>query len=225
MTNPTIQKSHSKIIALLLLLVGIIAAAVIYFGIIKPELQTIDAKDLKIDGVVISPAKEVANFRLTDNNGQPFTKENLQGHWTMMFFGFSNCGLVCPTTLASLNKMYQILQRELPDKNLPQIVMVSVDPERDTVAKMNTYVKTFNPNFIGTRGEMTETIALEKQFHIVAIKKQEGNDKNNYYYDHSAEILLLNPTGKLQAYLSYPHVPEEMVKDYKLILKNLSVNS
>lgn len=222
MSNITTQKNHTKIISLLLLFVGAIVSLVIYFGIVKPQ-QTTDPKNLKIDGVVISPAKEVLNFRLTDNNGQPFTKENLKGHWTMMFFGFSNCGLVCPTTLSALNKMYQIMQRELPDKNLPQIVMVSVDPERDTVQKMNTYVKTFNPHFIGARGEMSETVSLEKQFHIVAIKKQEGSDKNNYYYDHSAEVLLLNPKAELQAYLSYPHVPEEMVKDYKLILKNISI--
>jgi protein SCO1/2 len=210
-------KNHKKLLFSLIFIFLVIPAVVIYFGVINHQNKT-NAKDIKIDGLVIAPAKDVIDFHLTDSSGKAFSKENLKGHWTMMFFGFTNCGLVCPTTMSALNKMYQTLQTVLPEDKLPQVVMVSVDPERDTVTKMKNYVSAFNSHFMGIRGDMTETTALERQFHIVAVKTQTGKGKNQYYYDHSAEILVFNPEGKLQAYMSYPHKPEEMVKDYQSIL-------
>ena len=121
--------------------------------------------------------------------------------------------------MAALNQMYQALQRELPDNKLPQVVLVSVDPERDTVEKMNEYVTAYNSHFIGVRAEIAETIALEKQLHIAVAKMQaDGQGKNHYMINHSAEIMLFNPDAKLQAYLSYPHQAAQMIKDYKLIL-------
>jgi protein SCO1 len=216
MTSITPQKSHAKLFALLIFIFLVIPAAAIY-GVIKhnsPHAQTI-----KIDGAYLIPPKEINDFQLTDNTGKTFTKENLKGHWTMMFFGFTNCGMVCPTTLVSLNKMYLTLKKELPDKQLPQVVFVSVDPEQDTVEKINSYVTTFNSHFMGLRGEFSDLVPLEKQLHIVAVKmKGDSEEKDDYYYDHSAEILLINPNAEVQAYLSYPHKPEQLVKDYKLVI-------
>jgi protein SCO1/2 len=137
----------------------------------------------------------------------------------MMFFGFTNCGMVCPTTMASLNSMYRTLQQQIPDKQLPSVVMVSVDPERDTQERMNDYVTTFNKNFIGARAELPEITQLEKELHLVAVKMQAGTGKNQYTINHSAEIMVFNPEGKLQAFMSYPHDAEQMVVDYKNMLR------
>lgn len=215
------QKNHRKTIVTVIMTMAIFVSIIIYFGLIKPA-QHPHLKDVKIDGIVLIPTKDISDFQLTDSQGKIFTKDSLKNHWTMMFFGFSNCGMVCPSTMAALNKMYLTLQKQLPDNQLPNIVMVSVDPERDTVTKMNNYVTMFNSHFLGARGEAAETVRLEKEFHIVAVRIQQGNDKNNYYFDHSAEILLINPDAKIQAYLSYPHTPEQMVKDYKSVLSAAS---
>lgn len=212
-------KSHGKTIFIILAVIGTILASVVYFGIIRPQ-QVSTYKNVKINGVYLTTPKEIKNFHLTDNHDKPFTNQNLQGHWTMMFFGFTNCAMVCPITMAALNDMYIKLQKDLPTNQLPQIVMVSVDPDRDTVERMNDYVTSFNDHFIGTRTEIEPTVELEKQLNIAAAKIQaDGKGKNNYSINHSAEILLFNPEGKLQAYMSYPHEPEQMAQDYKLILK------
>lgn len=212
------SSSHSKMLFIFSVVI-IVAAIVIYFGLIPQQKPIQSAANIKIDGVFLPQAKEIIDFQLTDNHGKPFTKENLKGHWTMLFFGFTNCGMVCPTTMAALNKMYLTLEKELPENQLPHVVMISVDPERDSVKRMNEYVTAFNSHFIGARGDMAVTEALEKQLSIAAVKMQaEGTGKNHYSINHSAEILLFNPDAKLQAYLAYPHLPEQMVKDYKLIV-------
>jgi protein SCO1/2 len=137
----------------------------------------------------------------------------------MMFFGFTNCGMVCPTTMAALNDMYKNLEQELPQDHLPAVVMVSVDPDRDTVARMNEYVTAFNSHFVGARAEMPQIETLQKELHLVAVKMQaDGDAKNQYTINHSAEIMLFNPEGKLQAFMSYPHKADQMAKDYKAVL-------
>ena len=211
----TQARSHSKLIVIILLSVVLLTAFVAYFGIVKKLPQH---EEVKIDGLVLAKPKPMVDFQLTDNTGKPFNKDSLKGHWTMMFFGFTNCGMVCPTTMASLNSMYKTLQKEIPDSRLPSVVMVSVDPERDTVEKMNEYVTAFNPNFIGARAELPEITALEKELHLVAVKMQAGDGKNQYTINHSAEIMVFNPAGELQAFMSYPHEPVKMVQDFKKIL-------
>lgn len=215
--------SNSKLIITILLVMSMFVFGVFYFGMIKPYQHTKNIKELKIDGVLLPQAQVINDFHLTDNQGKPFAKDNLKGHWTMMFFGFTNCGMVCPTTMAALNQMYKTLQTQLPDSRLPQVVMVSVDPDRDSVERMNEYVLTFNPHFIGLRAEIEETVALEKQLHIAAAKiEADGEGKNHYTINHTADILLFNPNGQLQAFLSFPHKADQMVKDYKLIISNLT---
>lgn len=221
MTDSSKTKKHGKVAAIILLDVIIITALIFYFGIIRPNQQWKESHKIKIDGTYLSTATAIKNFNLTDNHNKSFTKNNLKNHWTLLFFGFTNCGMVCPTTMDALNKMYQLLQKDLSPEKMPQVVFVSVDPDRDTVERINDYIISFNPNFIGARSEIAGTIALEKQLHIVAAKLQvDGQGKDQYTINHSAEILLLNPDAKIQAYFSYPHEPQQMAKDYKNILEN-----
>jgi protein SCO1/2 len=216
MTTVEPKKKRSRIVGIIIFDIIIITAIIIYFGIVRPH----QLSNLKINGIYLPKATEVSDFTLTDNHGNPFTNDTLKGHWTMMFFGFTNCAMVCPTTMDALNKMYQSLQKELPENQLPLITLVSVDPERDTVEKMNDYVSSFNPHFVGARAEIPQTIALEKQFHIAAAKMEaDGQGAGHYSINHSAEIILINPEGQVQAYFSYPHQPEKMAADYKLIFK------
>lgn len=196
------NKSH-KIAVFILFDVFIIGLLVIYFGIIRSH------NHVKINGTYIMSPADIAEFHFIDNHGMPFSKKNLQGHWSMIFFGFTHCAMVCPTTMAELNKMYKRLQQELPENQLPQIVFISVDPDRDTVSELNKFVNLFNPHSIGVRADMAATIALEKQLHV-AVSTNPIN--------HSMEILLLNPSARVQAYFTYPHYSEQLAVDYQLIL-------
>jgi protein SCO1 len=223
MVNTTHQKSHAKLITIIIVIFSLFTAAVIYFGLVLPQQKLHDRKNVKIDGVLLPQSQGIAEFNFTDHTGKPFTKESLKGHWTMVFFGFTNCGNVCPTTLSELNTMYKTLQTQLPDKNLPQVVLISVDPDRDTISRLRDYISSFNPHFIAARADIAKTIALEKQLHIAAAKMEvNSKGKNQYTINHTAEILLFNPNAEVQAYLAYPHKADQMVKDYKLILRTTS---
>lgn len=210
-----IRKKNRYFLLITLVFVATFISAMIYFGVLHRS-----SKNIKIDGVFLQQATSVSPFNLTDQNGDAFTQSNLKGRWTFLFFGFTNCGYVCPTTLTELNKMYKTLEKELPNKQLPQIVLVTVDPERDTISRMKDYVNAFNPNFVGVRADLSVTEQLERELHIVAVKMQSKDQSSDHYsINHSAEILLFNPEGKIQAYLSYPHQADQMAADYKLILR------
>ena len=210
---------HKKLLSIILVVFGILAIFILYFGVHK-NINPIIKKEIKINGFYLPKAVEIKKFSLIDNHGKLFNNNNLKNHWSFLFFGFTNCGFVCPTTLTELNKLYNSLKKQLPQNLIPQIVFISVDPERDTVKRLNSYVTAFNKQFIGLRGDELKIEQLENEMHIVAIKNQaEGSKKNNYTIDHTAEILVINPKGQLQAYLSYPHKAEQMAKDYQLIIK------
>lgn len=210
------QKTHIKTIAIVVTLTVMFAFLVMYFGMLRPALKS---KEIKINGTYLTTPVAIQPFSLTDNQNHLFNQDNLKGHWSMVFFGFTNCGMICPTTMAALNQMYKKLQQQLPDNQLPQVVFISVDPDRDSVARLNDYVNAFNPHFIGARTNINDTVKLEEQFHIVAQKVQVDNlGKDHYTINHSAEILLVNPEGKLQAYFSFPHEADVLAKEYKSIL-------
>lgn len=178
-----------------------------------------NAVNLQINGVYLSTPTAINDFHLTDHLGNTFTKANLQGQWTLLFFGFTNCGMVCPTTMAALNGMYKTLQAQLPPNELPKIVFVSIDPERDTVKRLNEFINAYNPSFIGARASIEDTETLMKQFHIVSAKMQaDGPGKARYTLDHTAEIFVVNPEAKLQASLAFPAHADQLVNDYKSIL-------
>src|SRR6185312_15826291 len=109
---------------------------------------------IKISGTYIKTPIETGEFHFIDNHGLPFSKKNLKGHWSMIFFGFTHCEVVCPTMMAELNKMYKKLQHDLPENLLPLIVFISVDPERDTIKQLNKFVNSFNPHFMGVNADI-----------------------------------------------------------------------
>ncbi len=197
----------------------VIISLVLYFFLIWPKQKYYYAHHINIKGIYLLHPLAIQEFELLDTQNKRFTKKNLQGHWSMLFFGFTHCGLVCPTTLNTLNKMYVILKRQLPENKLPHVVFITVDPERDTMAALKNYVTAFNTHFLGAKTTADDTATIENQFHIASTKtrvhSQNGND---YTIAHSAEILLVNPDAKIQAYFSYPQQPEQMVADYYAIL-------
>lgn len=204
-------KKNRKLMAIILFDVLIISLLIIYFGLLRPHL------DIKINGTYIKTPIDITEFNFIDNHGMPFSKKNLEGHWSMVFFGFTNCEMVCPTTMTELNKMYKSLQQDLPKNQWPHVVFISVDPDRDTVEKLNRFMNSFNSHFIGLRADMAKTRALEKQLHITVAK--------NNPISHSMDILLLNPAAQVQAYFPYPHQAGKIAADYKLILDTIKTDS
>ena len=171
-------------------------------------LSTLDSNKDDIDravkeGLVLWPnPPSVANFRLNDHHGNPFTHDNLSGKWTMLFFGFTNCPDICPSTLNSLERAYQTILPELEETPI-QMVFVSVDPERDTTEVLSRYVEHFSEHLIGVTGAFDQLSALTKSMGALFLIEPLGNT-NAYTVDHSAGIFFISPTNNLISVLTPP---------------------
>ena len=147
----------------------------------------------------------IADFRLTDHHGQAFALQDLKGHWSLLFFGFTSCPDVCPSTLYQLQQARQLMAERLSPQAVPRIYLVSVDPERDSPAKLQEYLQYFDPQFIGVSGEDAQLRALTLQLGIAYHVEEHTPGAALYTVDHSASILLLDPQARLYAVLRGPH--------------------
>jgi protein SCO1/2 len=165
---------------------------------------------------LIDPARPLPPMAFVDQQGQPFSVEQLRGHWSILFFGFTHCPDVCPTTLALLAQVEKQLA-DLPTEHRPQIVLVSVDAKRDTPERLAAYVKSFSPTFTGiTAGEQPAVEEFALKLGVpVAISQLPGG---NYTVDHSAAIFIVDPSGALRALSSTPHEVPIIAADYRSIV-------
>jgi protein SCO1/2 len=157
----------------------------------------------QIQAAVVNPARQIAVPELIKHDGEPFTNEDLKGRWSLIFFGYTHCPDICPMTMNVLAQAKKIARTEFP-----QVVLVSVDPQRDTVGMLGDYVNYFDEEFIGVTGDENMIQALALQTSVVYMKVPgSSGDENDYLMDHSSSILLINPEGQLAAFLKAPHTP------------------
>lgn len=194
--------SSKKLMCFLFIDLLLIAALIGYFGFYKNKIG------IQIHGTYMPHALAFADFELTDTHNQLFTAQQLLGHWTIVYFGFSSCPSICPTTLAHLNKFYQ----HLPAGMRPQVLFISVDPQRDTLDTMKNYLHQINPAFIGARAPIEQVIHLEQSLHLNVSAKNPLN--------HSMDLVLINPQGAIQAYFAYPQSSQYLTQDYLSIVQH-----
>ena len=171
-------------------------------------------------GTLLEKPREIEQFSLTGMDKVPFNNQSLQGQWTMVFFGFSNCGYLCPTTLAELAKMYRILE-DKDVKPMPGIVFISIDPDRDTLKKLKNYTTGFNPHFYAARGKDEDVSKMAREMGIAYGKIASSSttkDPANYDVQHSGAVMLFNPQGELSAFFTTPHQAELLAADYQLLV-------
>jgi protein SCO1/2 len=221
MGNET-KKKNNRLALLFALVIVLLLVFVVWKITSRADHITQVKSQAKISGTILKAPLTMPTFSLQQFGGKPYTNANLKGHWTLLFFGFSNCPYVCPTTLAQLNVMLKQLKQVGIKDNLPQVVMVSVDPARDSVKRMHAYVTSFNPGFIGLRTTEAKTLQLAKQMRVSFAKIQApGSDSGRYTITHTATITVIGPEGKIRAYLSYPHKAPVMARDYQAILRSV----
>jgi protein SCO1/2 len=167
-------------------------------------------------GTLLVPSRALADFSLLDHQGRSFGSANLRGHWSLMFFGYTNCPDFCPATLATLAAVVQRMRTDaapLP----PQVIFVSVDTKRDTPAQLAKYVPYFDPEFIGlTAADQPAIEALAKQWGV-AVSIRPATD-GNYTVDNSAAIFVIDPKGNLAAILTGPFSTDTLRSDIKRIV-------
>ena len=154
-------------------------------------------------------------FELVDQSGSAIDETVFEGQWDLVFFGFTHCPDVCPTTLQVLANAKAALD-DLGVSPLPRIVLVSVDPERDTPEILAQYVGHFGAGNLGITGSLEGVRALTAGLGIY-FEKQERDD-GNYLVDHSAAVLLIDPQGRFSALFSGPHVIDNYVHDLPILM-------
>ena len=162
--------------------------------------------------MALVPPKPVQPFQLIDHHNNPFTLDSLKQKWTLMFFGYTHCPDVCPTTmqvLADVDKRLAKNEAELHKDT--RVVFVSVDPKRDNTEQLAKYVPYFNRSFLGVTGSADQIEQLTKQLGIMYLQVKQGE---GYLVDHSASILLFGPDAKLHGIFSAPHTTDRLLQDY-----------
>ncbi|TDG15814.1 SCO family protein [Seongchinamella unica] len=204
------QSRNVKItVAAILVFITFIVGGFVY-RIQQPRVMT--ATEMKANGLyLLETPRNFGEIELLDHHGEAFTRDRLEGRWTLVFFGFTHCPDVCPTTMAFLDGfMGQLEGTEAEDT---QVVLVTVDPARDTVEQLAAYVPYFNEEFLGVTGEFLDVhrfaTALNTPF-----RKVPGQDEN-YQVDHSANVVLINPRGDYHGFFKAPLDQAKMKVTYR----------
>ncbi|MCC7517284.1 MAG: SCO family protein [Pseudomonadales bacterium] len=185
----------------------VLVMAVLVAGFVHRIMQPVIFSKEKMEtygGVIFDKPRIFRDPVLIDQDGKPFDKTVLQGKWTLIFFGFTYCPDVCPTTMGVLNKFYLGLQ-EKREADGVQIMLVSVDPARDNAKQLRDYVKYFNQDFGGLTGEYMDLVRFTTDLSAGFTKVPLEN--GNYLMEHSGNIAVINPRGHFHGFFKPPFDP------------------
>ena len=167
---------------------------------------------------VLPEPRVLADFSLIDQDSRPFSLDRLRGQWSLLFFGFTHCPDICPGTLFDLEQVHQALREAPGDRGDYQVLFVSVDPERDSPARLAEYVTYFDPDFLGVTGPPEQLAPLAMQIGVAFRIEPHEPGSTSYSVDHSASVFLTDPEGRLHGIFPSPHEPDLMIRDLLAIL-------
>lgn len=194
---------------------NIVAFSLLLIGLVSGTVFLLSKPDQPRGTTYGEPFPPATDFTLTRANGEVFRLNAQQGNLVLIFFGYTSCPDVCPTTLAELNLALEELKPE--DAAQVKVIFVTVDPERDTPERTQEYVDNFNPNFIGLSGPESELIPVWKGFGIFRAIV-DGTSAAGYLVDHTARVTLIDRNGNLRISFPYDAPVEDIVHDLKLML-------
>lgn len=197
------------------LAIVVIAVTAFAAGIGLSHLRGGNSGAAAVDGLLWPDPPRIDAIALQDQAGQPFRQDALSGHWTLVFFGFTHCPDVCPVTLEMLARAHTELQTHSRYGERGQVVFISVDPERDTPAVINDYVRYFAPDLIGATGAPDELARLTRQMGVLYMKVDQGEAA--YSVDHSAGIFFIDPELRLVSVLTPPHTVAAIVQRFDAV--------
>lgn len=174
-----------------------------------------------LERILLDKPISMSAFSLQTGNNKSFTNHQLKGNWTFLFFGYTSCPDVCPTTLSEMVTLNKLLTKT-NEQNKTQIVFISVDPDRDTPDHLKNFIAYFDKNFIAATGSIEQLNALTDQIKArhkrLRPEKQEQKQDDEYLVEHSAGIFLFDPNAKLIAKFSAPHYSEDIYKYFNDII-------
>ena len=209
----------------LIIILAVVSAAI---GVFVYQSQI--AQQQPEHALLYQQARPLANFELTDHNGNSFSNEQLRGKWTVFFFGYTSCPDICPVTLQELNYIYPELKQL--SNNQIQVALVTADPKRDSQKKLNSYIRYFNEEFIALRAGHEVLYPFARNLGLMYAIVEDATEEN-YLVNHSASIVLTNPNGQIHAIFKptqatptdIPTINSDiMLSDFKKIYELSKVN-
>jgi len=171
----------------------------------KPQFKSTD----------ITGAPYGKSLALTGHDGRPHTLADFRGKVVVLFFGYTQCPDVCPTTLAEVARAIKTLGA---DADRVQVLFVTLDPERDTAQILAQYVPAFDPRFLGLYGDLEATRAVAKEFKVF-FEKRPGSTPGSYSIDHSAQLYVLDAKGQLRLFVRHARIATDLAHDLRLLLQ------
>ena len=204
--------SKRNVIFILLILFSI-TGLFTYFQSLPSLLEK---KPSLITGKILVKPMEIDNFELIDQNNEVFNKKSLEGGWTVLFFGYTNCPDVCPTTIYKLAEIKNGIKEDLPSANF-NTVLVTLDPDRDSAERLDEYIGYFDETMLGVTGtyENIQSFTSSLSVFYQRINKEEGYD-----FNHTASIFVFDKDGSLFATMSPANTVGELESDFFTILNN-----
>ncbi len=211
--NDTRQNPASLIPLLLgLLLFGFGLGYLISQRLSAPEPPAPAAVPAGLNLVVLPSPRELPAFHLQRHDGRPFTVASLRGHWNVLFFGYTHCPDVCPLALQNLRYAWEKLHPDPASPARPRAWFVSVDPDRDTPDLLRQYVTYFNPDFVGVTGPADQIDTLTQALGILYGFEDKTEGSDDYTVNHSAQMVFVDPRGRMSAVLSPPYDGDDIVR-------------
>ena len=172
-------------------------------------------KKVAFNSVDITGATYAQDFSLPDSDGKTRTMKDFAGKVTVVFFGFTQCPDVCPTTMAEVSAVKKALGK---DGDKLQAVFISIDPERDTAPVLKAYVANFDPSFVGLRPASAESLADAAKAFKIYYKKVDGKTAGSYTMDHTAASYVFDPKGRVRLFTRYGSGADKLTEDVKQLL-------
>ena len=166
---------------------------------------------------VLPNPRTVPAFELQQSDGTPLTQDELKGHWTVVFLGFTHCPDICPTTLAQLSAA-QKQWASIPQTHRPRVLFVSADPERDSPEQTGRYAQAFHPDTLAATAPVPQLERFARSLSLVFMKVPGASgEADDYSIDHSAALVLLDPQGKLGGVIQPPFDIHAVAADVALL--------
>jgi protein SCO1/2 len=203
--------SHDKILWLVLGLALVVLLIVFYAF---PQLIGKQDNPTSVTSAGVIPQPRALNdFSLTDHNNKPFTRASFNKQWTLLFFGYTNCPDICPQTMTTFKLLALEIRKNKKLSQDTRFVFVSVDPERDTIKRLATWIRHYDPEFTAVTGNNDQLGALSKS--LAAYFKVEKNHPKGYKVAHSPYIFVIGPDAKWHVYYRSPHSAKLILKHYR----------
>ncbi len=190
--------------------IAIILLIILAVAVVLPRLRP-----PTFSGMLLQGTNTANDFTLVDGNGERVSLSDFRGKPVLLYFGYTFCPDVCPTTMAELGQMMQALGKKADDV---QVVMISVDPERDTPERLGEYVRYFHPNFIGLTGTEDEIAQAATPLGIY-YARQEVEGASGYLMDHTATVLMVDQDGSVRMVWPYGTSGQAIAEDVRYFLR------